>query len=382
MPSMATGRFFPLIPSISLLLNNNISTGILPEIPTLDDDQTIVLTSPTINLIYRVFFPCLIFIGTCGSIMSLKCLYAQRFRKNNSTYVFFFLISLVDLAILYTGALRLLILAMTGFDVRSTSLFLCRAHRFTTYFLLQLSSCLLALMTLDRARKTLSMLPPFKTTIVAFRTTQLIPTEHHTLFHSRIKQSKILWITCFVILCLILLDSHFFYCTGYQHRKNSKQINCQSIGDQGHCQRYWMVYLWFDAFLYSYLPFFIITVCNIRLIIYLKQQRTRRIALTSSTIALSHNYRITCSVILMSILFLIFSVPVAFLEQFEFRLHHYKYYYHCLALAYLAMYFNHTISFFLFLCGTQFRQSVKELIWAQATEQPRTNTTLFALVPK
>ena len=46
--------------------------------------------------------------------MSLKCLYAQRFRKNNSTYIFFFFIALVDLAILYTGALRLLILALTG----------------------------------------------------------------------------------------------------------------------------------------------------------------------------------------------------------------------------------------------------------------------------
>lgn len=46
--------------------------------------------------------------------MSLKCLYAQRYRKNNSTYLFFFLIALVDLVILYTGALRLLVLAFTG----------------------------------------------------------------------------------------------------------------------------------------------------------------------------------------------------------------------------------------------------------------------------
>ncbi|CAF0752981.1 unnamed protein product [Adineta ricciae] len=381
MPSMATGRFYPLYPSLTFMLRN-ISSEILPDVPTLDDDQTILLTSPTINLIYRVFFPGLILIGTCGSIMSLKCLYAQRFRKNNSTYVFFFFIALVDLAILYTGALRLLILALTGFDVRSTSLFICRVHRFTTYFLLQLSSCLLALMTLDRARKTLSMLPPFKTTMTTFRKTQLIPAEHHTLFRTRAKQSKMLWVTCLVVLVLILLDSHFFYCTGYQRKKNDKLISCQSIGHNDHCRRYWLIYLWFDAFIYSYLPFFIITICNIRLIIYLKQQRTRRMALTSSTIALSHNYRITCSVVLMSILFLIFSVPVSFLEQFEYKLNQHKYYYHGLALAYLAMYFNHTISFFLFLFGTQFRQSVKELIWAQATEPPRTNTTLIALVPR
>jgi len=290
-----------------------------------------------------------------------------------------FFIALVDLAILYTGALRLLILALTGFDVRSTSLFICRIHRFTTYFLLQSSSCLLALMTLDRARKTLSMLPPLKKTIIRLRTTQTLTNEYHTTFRTRARQSKMLWITCFVILCLFTLDSHFFYCTGYQHRKNKDQIICQSIEDNSHCRHYWLIYLWIDAFLYSYLPFFIITICNIRLIIYLKQQRKKRLELTSSTIRLSHNHRITCSIILMSVLFLILSVPVSFLEQFQYKLNRYKYYHHYLAIAYLAMYFNHTISFFLFLFGTQFRQSVKELIWI---EQPRTNTTLFALIPK
>jgi hypothetical protein len=84
----------------------------------------------------------------------------------------------------------------------------------------------------------------------------------------------------------------------------------------------------------------------------------------------------------MSALFLILSVPVAFLEQFEYKFNRYKYFHHFLAIAYLGMYFNHTISFFLFLFGTQFRQSVKELIWAQTIEQPRTNTTLVALIPK
>lgn len=271
---------------------------------------------------------------------------------------------------------------LLGFDVRSTSFVVCRVHRFTTYFLLQLSSCLLALMTLDRARKTLSMLPPLKKAIITIRTTQLLANDHHTTFSTRAKQSKILWITCLLILCLLILDSHFFYCTGYQHRTNQKQIVCQSVADNLHCRHYWLVYLWLDAFLYSYLPFFIITICNVRLIIYLNHQRTRRLLLTSSRIHLSHNHRITFSVILMSILFLIFSVPVSFLEQFEYRFNHYKYFYHYLAIAYLAMYFNHTISFFLFLFGTQFRQSVKELIWAQSTAQPRTNTTLFALIPK
>ncbi len=112
MPSMASGRFFSHLSSTSLL--SNISNEILFEIPTLDDEQIIITSSPTINLIYRIIFPCLIFIGTCGSIMSLKCLYSQRFHKNNSTYIFFFFISLIDLAILYTGALRLLVLAITG----------------------------------------------------------------------------------------------------------------------------------------------------------------------------------------------------------------------------------------------------------------------------
>jgi hypothetical protein len=84
----------------------------------------------------------------------------------------------------------------------------------------------------------------------------------------------------------------------------------------------------------------------------------------------------------MSALFLLLSVPVAFLEQFEYKLNQYKYFHHCLAIAYLGMYSNHTTSFFLFLFGTQFRQSVKELIWAQRNEPLRTNTTLIALVSK
>lgn len=112
MPSMASGRFFSHPSVLSLL--PNISNDLSFEIPVLDDDRIVVTSSKTINLIYRIVLPILIFIGTCGSIMSLKCLYSQRFRKNNSTYIFFFFIALVDLAILYTGALRLLILAATG----------------------------------------------------------------------------------------------------------------------------------------------------------------------------------------------------------------------------------------------------------------------------
>ena len=109
---MAIRRFYTTTPFIDLFTN---STDEIPfEIPTLDDDQVIIKSSVTINMLYRIICPCLIFIGTCGSIMSLKCLYAQRFRKNNSTYVFFFLIALTDLAVLYTGALRLLVLAFTG----------------------------------------------------------------------------------------------------------------------------------------------------------------------------------------------------------------------------------------------------------------------------
>lgn len=113
MPSLASGRFFP-IPNPSHSFFPNISGEILFDIPILDDNRPIINSSPTINLLYRIFCPVLLFIGTCGSIMSLKCLYAQRFRRNSSTYIFFFFIALTDLAILYTGALRLLVLAYTG----------------------------------------------------------------------------------------------------------------------------------------------------------------------------------------------------------------------------------------------------------------------------
>lgn len=271
---------------------------------------------------------------------------------------------------------------LLGLDVRATSLFICRLHRFATYFLLQFSSALLALMTLDRAQKTLSMLPPMKKTVLPLQQTMIFTVNNHPTFCTRAKRSKMLWITCSVIVCLLILDSHFFYCTGYQHEHKKNQIVCQSVRYNGHCRHYWLVYIWIDAFAYSYLPFFIITVCNLRLIFYLREQRRMRLALTSSTVHLSHNHRITFSVILMSALFLLLVFPVAFLEQFENRLNHLKYFEHCLAIAYLGMYLNHTISFFLFLFGTQFRESVKELIWAQATELPRTNTTLVALVQK
>jgi hypothetical protein len=117
---MATGRFFPPPSSVSLL--TNISNEILLEIPIFDDGEIIILSSATINLTYRILLPLLIFIGTCGSIISLKCLYVQRFRKNNSTYIFFFFIALVDLAILYTGALRLLVLAITGQIIKNKRL--------------------------------------------------------------------------------------------------------------------------------------------------------------------------------------------------------------------------------------------------------------------
>jgi hypothetical protein len=113
MPSMAIGRF-ALISSVEFRNTSDMSDNIFIDIPLLDDNRPVIISSATINLIYRIVCPCLLFIGTCGSIMSLKCLYAQRYRRNSSTYIFFFFIALTDLAILYTGALRLLVLAYTG----------------------------------------------------------------------------------------------------------------------------------------------------------------------------------------------------------------------------------------------------------------------------
>ncbi|CAF1186545.1 unnamed protein product, partial [Didymodactylos carnosus] len=109
--------------------------------------------------------------------------------------------------------------------------------------------------------------------------------------------------------------------------------------------------------LYSYLPFLCISICNLKLIWNLKQSTVK-----STVSNHKRSIRVTSSVIIISVSFLVLVIPVAVLEQFEFYFSKFKYYESLLSISYLLMYFNHSISFFLFLLGTQFRQSVKKII--------------------
>lgn len=92
----------------------------------------------------------LLLIGLFGNLLSVW-VFAQRQMRKHSTFVYLAFLCFVDLYVLLFGLGDVILISYTGLVLRNKSLVICRLHTFLTYTFTQLSSFILASVSVDRA---------------------------------------------------------------------------------------------------------------------------------------------------------------------------------------------------------------------------------------
>ena len=275
----------------SSILNNKNIIG-------MDVDESFNEYEENESNLMLLLMPAIIISGIIGNILNLLIFSRSAMRKS-STFRFLLYLSGFDTLVLLVGALDAYLNFGFQIEVRKYSLFTCRFHTFGTYLLAQSSSTILMLISIDRAlvmshkrisfifrkKKNQSEMKKLKNELSLSKTENNSPKSLSKF--SKLRRIDAIILATFFIL--ILFNSHFLLFLGLNlHEINDNNQNIFEIKNStnftqsnnspnfsieyelncypktGDHYRYFLdnIYVWFDIFVYSFVPFLIMSVCS------------------------------------------------------------------------------------------------------------------------
>jgi hypothetical protein len=345
------------------------------------------------SIIFRVFTVLFLIVGSITNLLS-AIVYSRKKMQKTSYSFYLFALAIVDLCVTVNGNTRLVLMSYNfdlvpsnhsnkqqqtprdiifkGFDIRETSIVMCRVHRFLTYYLLQLSSILLCMLSIDRFFGVVLALKAFT-------------------FNKISIARKVILIA---IVLLFLFNIHFLIAMGYEqiihdgnesnvttnHTETKRyKIKCAPNRSNKMYYSFWQIYFYFDSIIYCIIPFIIMITCNVFTIFKMVKSRVKskqviyskkftknktdsNTIMKNSNKMLANEKRISAILIGISVSFLVLTIPVFIMENLDDE--HFKnpILEVALALSYMLMYLNHVINFFFYCAfGPNFRKEVKKL---------------------
>ena len=197
-------------------------------------------------MLWRVFSPGLIVLGTLGNIMSIVVLTRKSMRQSTVSQ-YLVVLAVTDILVLYTGLLRQWFRILLKTDIRHLHPVMCKLHVWMVYFSLDFSCWLLVAVTLERF---VSVWFPHSVKRTCTKTTAAV-------------------IIAGIATLLLAVNSHFLYGLGdvTVHYDNSTVVQ--------HCADLWAAYEefnrkiwpWIDLCLFCLFPFLFLITGNIAIII-------------------------------------------------------------------------------------------------------------------
>ena len=247
---------------------------------------------------YKILFtyvaPVLIFCGVTGNLLSFIVLQSRFYRQVPSSFIMSAL-SIVDSMVLLTGLLRHWISALSGttIDVRSLSVVGCHIHIYLAYFLPQLSSWSLCLMTLERLA---SVVAPFKAKQIFSRPRMIIA-----------------WVV--TAISLAALNAHSFKITDLVRNEINNEPNntyvyytCQRLDEHNHFAL--KIWPWIDMLMVTIIPVIIIFTSNI-IIITMVTRASRLREKKMQVKADNESNSMTAMLISISVVYLLTTLPAS-----------------------------------------------------------------------
>lgn len=278
----------------------------LNESDYLDDSceqirNTIRILNITIPLIWVV-------LGTITNGISLL-VFSRKSMRHNSTFFYLNLMTLSDFIVIWVGSFRDFL--AYRFHVYISGTLICRMHVFTFFVCCQMSSWLLTAANLDRFFSVLSFSKSKK-------------------WCNRQFASKIFFI---LLTILALINAHFLLFINSEESSEldalEHNINpivypyCKTSAGM-YTDFYANYYSWIDSFVFSFVPFFIMLICNIGLVIKVfrsKQNLNRHDPKSKDMLSngskKSHRAKeihkmryMAMTIIGVTLLFIVFTVPI------------------------------------------------------------------------
>jgi hypothetical protein len=321
-------------------------------------DEQVLSVYHVYDILFMYVAPVIIFSGTSGNILSLVVLQSKYFRRAPSTFILSAL-ALTDTGVLLCGLMRHWISSLTAYeiDIRALTQGTCWVHYFFTYYLPQLSSWSLALLTLERMS---SVKWPFKAKV---------------LFSKR--RMMILW--SITAICLAAVNAQCFKTLvlvqeEYMDGNETIQYNvCADAEDTLIFMLY--VWPWLDLFLNSIGPLVIIVTCNVIIIAMLyKMKKLRQGQMQVTTEDESNS--ITAMLVGISVMFFFSTTPVSI---YFIGVHYWPQETHAqnfntfTAYATLNMlyYLSNSTNFLVYcLSGSKFRRALIAILLCREIEKP------------
>nr|AKQ63062.1 orphan G-protein coupled receptor 57 [Platynereis dumerilii] len=296
--------------------------------------------------------PILLVLGTFGNIFSFIILMRRSMRKF-STYIYLAMLSLTDTLVLYIGLLRLWIGELTGMDIRDKSDWICKVINVVGYTVSDYSVWLIIAVTVERY---VAVCYPLRAPAMCNR------------------RRAIVVIVC-LLLALLFINLHFLWTAQIMEYNINGDIIYQCEGAPNHTRLVQEVWPWVDAFLYSFLPFVVISVLNALIIRQVAHARRNRSGLQSNmpdtrSRAQESSIKLTIMLLTISFAFLLTTLPMnialigtAFYNQYHKDLHIMTKFKLIRTITELLMYVNHSMNFYLYCAtGQKFRHELVSLL--------------------
>ncbi|KAK2152833.1 hypothetical protein LSH36_316g01007 [Paralvinella palmiformis] len=242
-------------------------------------------------IIFKYVAPVLILMGTIGNIISVVVLQSRFFRRAPSAFILSAL-SLTDTGVLLCGLMRHWIKALTQnkLNIRNLSQASCPVHFFFTYFLPQLSSWSLALLTVERMS---SVRWPFKAKEL-FSKPRMIS----------------IWVVTAIILAIINAQAFkTMILQPFTSTFDNTTVEYSCYRREESKYFFHFVWPWMDFFLISLLPMVIMGSCNVVIVMMLLKSRRMRKGQMQASCATDESAAITAMLIGASVLFFLATTP-------------------------------------------------------------------------
>jgi hypothetical protein len=273
----------------------------------------------------------IIFFGMMSNSLNIA-VFGHKSMRKMSTFKFLFYLSIVDLCVLIFCTTDALFTVGFGVQVRLYSLFTCRLHTFMTYFLTQLSSVVLTIVSIERVLVicNLSILTTKLNSKISVRPRRIYLNKQQLSTESRLSkvfhENRIEKVLVIIASILAILNIHLiFYSqlseddyistnrnvtfnginidnldelidksiktgeienpesifgdykqdneTLYQIINNTNQNKiCFPIGGFYYNYFYNHVWNWIDACIYSFIPFLIMIICSIIILVQIRKK--------------------------------------------------------------------------------------------------------------